>query len=48
MSRLESILWEMFQLLNPGEYGLGESPPDKEAWERLGRLVNEALKEVPK
>ena len=39
---LGRILDEMHRVAYPGEYGLGDDLTDKEAWEKIGKLVNEA------
>jgi len=42
---LKDRFWEMHKILFPGEYGLGEDDAmtDEEAFEKLGKLVEEAL-----
>ena len=48
MRTLEQVLWDMHRIANPGEYGLGTEPgsvpDDKKAWEKMGELIDEALK----
>lgn len=47
---VKHILNEMHQIINPGEYGLGDQPEsipnDKKAWERLSYLLDKLMKEV--
>ncbi len=47
---LEEALWKMHKIVHPGEYGLGSEPEsvldEKDAWERLGTLLDEALEHV--
>lgn len=46
MNRIQQILEEMHEIMNPGEYGNGSEPEsipndDKKAWETVGDLRDE-------
>ena len=49
--KVQALLQEAHRILFPGEYGLGSEAisypdDDKEAWVRLGEIVEEISKEV--
>jgi hypothetical protein len=44
---LAAVLDEMHRIANPGEYGLGDALTDKQAWVRMGELIDQARKMGP-